>query len=86
MGYSFTQSQCIKALLAIGFIDASTRRCKHYKYRPPRECDECLKKFEGSIRPFIMVPKHQFYCQDEIVKEIKNICGEDFKQKFLDNL
>jgi hypothetical protein len=83
MGYSFSQQQCIKALLKIGFTDASKRRAKHYKYKPP---DNCGDKFEQNIRPFITVPKHDFYCQDAIVGEIVRLCGEKMKQKFLDNL
>ena len=83
MGYNFTKKQCINALLKIGFIDASKRRAKHFKYKPPKSCKI---KFDGSTRPFITVPKHQFYCQDAIVDEIKKLCGEEMKQKFLDNL
>lgn len=86
MSYSFTQKQCIRALIKIGFTDASKRRAKHFKYKPPLECDECIKKFQRNIRPFITVPKHDFYCQDEIVKEVDNLCGEEMKQRFLDNL
>ena len=83
MGYDFTQTQCIKALLKIGFTDASKRRAKHFKYKPPKECDI---KFEGNIRPFITVPKHKFYCQDQIVDEVGKLCGEELKQFFLDSL
>lgn len=83
MGYDFTQKQCIKALLKIGFTDASKRRAKHYKYKPPKEGAGVYK---GNIKPFITVPKHKFFCQDAIVSEINKLCGEETKQKFLDNL
>jgi hypothetical protein len=83
MGYSFTKKQCIRALLRIGFTDASKRRAKHYKYKPP---DHCAKNFGENIRPFITVPKHDFYCQDAIVREIEKLCGEEIKRKFLENL
>lgn len=83
MGYSFTQQECIRALLKIGFTDASKRRGKHYKYRPPSHCN---KNFGENVRPFITIPKHQFYCQDAIVREIVRLCGEKMKQKFLENL
>lgn len=83
MGYSFTQKQCIKALIAIGFSDASKRRAKHYKYKPP---ERYRVNFTGNIKPFITVPKHKFFCQDAIVSEIKKLCGEEIKQKFLDSL
>jgi len=83
MGLDFTQKQCKKALLKIGFTDASKRRAKHFKFKPPQKCNlNC----EGNIKPFITVPKHQFFCQDAIVNEVKKICGEEMKQKFLDNL
>ena len=83
MGYSFTQKQCIKSLLKIGFSDASTRRSKHYKYKLP---ENCQVNCERGIRPFITAPKHKFFCQDAIVSEVNKLCGEEVKQKFLDNL
>lgn len=83
MGYNFTQKQCIRALLKIGFTDASKRRAKHFKYKPP---ENCINRYQIDIRPFITVPKHKFYCQDAIVSEIARLCGEEIKQKFLDNL
>ena len=83
MGFSFSQKQCISALIAIGFTDASKRRGKHFKYKPP---EGSLVNFAGDYKPFITVPKHKFFCQDAIVSEIKKICGEEMKQKFIDNL
>ena len=83
MAYSFTQKQCIRALLKIGFTDASKRRSKHFKYKPPERCNISIK---GNIKPFITVPKHKFFCQNAIVGEIKKMCGEDMKNDFLDNL
>jgi len=83
MGYDFTQKQCVKALLKIGFTDASKRRGKHFKYRPS---EKCINNYPGSVRPFITIPKHNFFCQDAIVKEIGKICGEAIKQEFLKNL
>lgn len=58
MGYGFTQKQCIKSLLKIGFTDASKRRSKHYKYKPP---EDCHVNYEGNIKPFITIPKHKFF-------------------------
>jgi len=83
MSYDFTQKQCIKSLLKIGFTDASKRRAKHFKYKPP---EKYINKLEINIKPFITVPKHHFYCQDAIVNEIGKICGEEIKQEFLKNL
>jgi len=83
MGYDFTQKQCIKALLKTGFTDTSKRRAKHFKYRPP---EKCINNYQGSVRPFITIPKHKFFCQDAIVKEIGKICGEEMKREFLKNL
>lgn len=83
MGNDFTQKQCIKALLKIGFTDASKRKAKHYKYRPPEKYNI---NFEGKIKPFITVPKHKFFCQDAIVNEVYKLCGQEMKQKFLENI
>lgn len=83
MGYNFTQKQCIRALLIIGFTDASKRRAKHFKYKPPISCKI---NYDSNIKPFITVPKHEFFCQNAIVDEIGKLCGEKMKQKFLDNL
>ncbi|PIR12934.1 hypothetical protein COV49_03775 [Candidatus Falkowbacteria bacterium CG11_big_fil_rev_8_21_14_0_20_39_10] len=83
MGYNFTQKQCIKALLKIGFTDASKRRGKHFKYKPPQKY---FNNYNGNIKPFITVPKHKFFCQDAIVSEIGKLCGKEMEQKFLENL
>ena len=83
MGYNFTQKQCIKSLLKIGFTDASKRRSKHYKYKLPKNCNI---NYKGNIKPFVTVPKHKFFCQNAIVDEINRLCGEGMKQRFLDNL
>ncbi len=83
MGYNFTQKQCVKALLKIGFVSASKRRGKHFKFKPP---ENCIINFTEKQRPFITVPKHKFYCQDAIVAEIRKLCGEEMKEKFLKNL
>lgn len=83
MGYDFTQKQCIKALLKTGFTDASKRRSKHFKYRPP---EKFITNHPANTRPFITVPKHKFFCQDAIVDEIGKLCDEETKQEFLKNL
>ncbi len=83
MGCDFTQKQCIKALLAIGFTDASKRRAKHFKYKPPQKYNS---NCDRNLKPFITVPKHKFFCQDAIVNEVEKLCGEKMKQDFLDNL
>ncbi len=63
--------------------NASKRRAKHFKYKPPERCNS---KYEGDIKPFITVPKHKFFCQNAIVDEVKNLCGEEIKKEFLNNL
>jgi hypothetical protein len=83
MGYDFTQRQCIRALLKIGFTDASKRRSKHYKYKPP---ENFTINLGSNIKPFITVPKHKFFCQDAIVNEVGKLCGEEMKQKFINSL
>lgn len=83
MGHHFTQRQCIQALLKIGFTDVSTRRSKHLKYSPS---GNSIINVGPNMRPFITIPKHDFYCQDAIVREIDRLCGEEMKQRFLDNL
>ena len=83
MGFSFNQKQCIRALLKIGFTDASKRRGKHFKFKPPTHS---LLRNDFEIRPFITVPKHDFYCQEAIVREIGRLCGEEMKQKFIGSL
>jgi len=82
MGYAFTRNECIKALLKIGFTDKTKRKAKHDKFKPPF----VLENIPKNIRPFIMVPRHDFYCQDAIVKEIEKLCGSEMVQKFLNNL
>lgn len=81
MGYDFTQRQCINALLEIGFTKAKSKRSWHYKYRPPSDCKGSTP--HNGVRPFITVPKHDFYCQDAIVREIRQLCGEEMKNRFL---
>jgi len=82
MGYSFTRKECIKALIKIGFVKKTKRKAKHDKYKPPFVLDSVSK----NIRPFIMVPRHNFYCQDALVGEIEKLCGQEIVEKFLNNL
>ena len=80
---TFTQKQCIKALKKIGFTDASKRRSKHLKFKPP---ENSIIGRPPAVRPFITVPKHKFYCQNAIVAEIEKLCGTEMKESFLKNV
>ncbi|PIT90273.1 MAG: hypothetical protein COU22_03115 [Candidatus Komeilibacteria bacterium CG10_big_fil_rev_8_21_14_0_10_41_13] len=82
MRYSFSRKQCIKSLKKIGFVKKTKRRGKHDKYEPPF----ILEGLSKNIRPFIMIPRHKFYCQDAIVSEIEKLCGEEMVKKFLNNI
>ena len=74
----FTYRQCVRALLKIGFREASVRSGSHDKFRSP---------FEHSNPPFIMVPRHRvLHCQKAILKELKAMGGDDFLARFLDSL
>lgn len=75
---NFNSRQCARALEKLGFILATKRNGKHDKYRAPQP---------NANPPFIMIPRHKdIHCQDEIIKEIKKIGGEELVEKFRSNL
>lgn len=79
MGNDFNTRKCVKALSKLGFTKGTKRRGPHDKYYPPAT----LKRNEGSC-PFIMIPRHsELRLQDKILKELRNMGGEDLVNRFL---
>ena len=77
---TFKRNRCIKALIKLGFYRKKTRRGSHDKYVPP---EEYLNQKRDRQPPFIMIPRSRvLHCQDEIVKELKNLGGEKLVKKF----
>lgn len=75
---NFNRSQCIRALLKLGFAESPSRRGSHDKFLAP---------FPNTNPPFIMIPRHrQLHCQRAILKELKTMGGDDLLKKFLDLL
>jgi len=82
MGKSnFSRRKCIRALKAIGFTKANTRRGKHYKFYPPSNITIQRGKPE-----FIMVPRGKLRCQPEILKELRAMGGKKLESSFIENL
>ncbi len=81
---TFNRKKCISALLKLEFTRKKTRRGRHDKYASP------AKYLEQRIKnqpPFIMVPRSRvLHCQNEIVKELRNLGGQDLVKKFEENL
>lgn len=77
---SFKRNQCISALIKLGFIEKSARRGSHDKFVPPAKY---LENRKNNQPPFIMVPRSRvLHCQDEIVKELRSLGGDDLVLKF----
>lgn len=76
----FSRTECIRALTAIGFKKKNKRSGKHDKYVPP---DRFKGNFRAGRRPFVMVPHGELHVQQEIVSEIKSLCGEEMAKEFL---
>lgn len=71
---NFNGRQCARALIRLGFILDTKRRGKHDKYKAP---------LANANPPFIMIPRHKdIHCQEEIIKEIRKIGGEELVEKF----
>lgn len=71
---TFNRRQCVRALIKLGFILDNKRAGKHDKYRA---------YFVNASPPFIMVPRHnEIHCQDEIVKELERMGGQELVLKF----
>lgn len=74
----FNYNQCVRALSKLGFYLSSKRNGNHDKFISP---------FQNSNPPFIMVPRHrQLHCQRAILKELKQMGGDEFVEKFLKNI
>ena len=77
---NFNRRQCVRALEKIGFIDTSQRHGKHSKFTAPSQ-------YQKDNFTFVMVPKHnKLRCQDEIIKELKRMGGDELVEKFRQNL
>lgn len=71
---TFSRRQCVWSLTKLGFYLDKKRSGKHDKYRAP---------FTNVNPPFIMVPRHNdIHCQDEIIKELEKIGGNELVEKF----
>ncbi|OGF22691.1 hypothetical protein A2Y83_03130 [Candidatus Falkowbacteria bacterium RBG_13_39_14] len=76
MGLNFNRRQCVKALKKLEFQKLESRRGKHDKFIPPAS-------LKHSNPPFIMIPRHNnIHCQNEIVKELAAMGGEELVKKF----
>ncbi|MCG2697597.1 hypothetical protein L6307_00655 [Candidatus Parcubacteria bacterium] len=76
----FKRNRCILALIKLGFTRKKTRRGMHDKYVPPQKYLEI--KIENQP-PFIMIPRSRnLHCQPEIVKELRNLGGDELVKKF----
>lgn len=84
MGYNFNRKQSVRALVKLGFKNKSSRRGKHDKYEPPEE----IKSKLSSLQPqFIIIPRHnELKCQNEIVKELNIMGGEELVERFINFL
>ena len=76
---SFRRTRCISALKKLGFVIKKSRRGKHDKYMSP---DVYLEQKRDRQPPFIMVPRGKLHCQDEIVKELRNLGGDELVREF----
>ncbi|MFA6534450.1 MAG: hypothetical protein WCT37_04775 [Patescibacteria group bacterium] len=75
MGESnFNGRQCTRALIHLGFTLDTKRHGKHDKYKAP---------FANSNPPFIMIPRHaDIHCQENILKELKKMGGDELVEQF----
>ena len=81
---TFKRNRCILAFIKLGFSKKNTRRGKYDKYVPPAKY---LKKRKNNQPPFIMIPRSRvLHCQDEIVKELRSLGGEELVKQFEENL
>lgn len=59
----------------LGFSEAAVRSGNHDKFLAP---------FKNVNPPFIMVPRHrQLHCQNQIIKELKQMGGNELANRFL---
>ena len=75
---NFDRSECVRALLAIGFTKKKSKRAPHEKYIFPSHVVT-----QPGERPFIMVPHGKLRCQDEILKELRL---KGLESSFIENL
>lgn len=77
---SFNRNRCISALLKLGFYQKFSRRGIHDKFVPP---SKYLEFRQNNQPPFIMIPRgRKLHCQNEIVKELRNLGGDDLVKQF----
>lgn len=72
--WNFNRKQCLRALGKLGFTMSSKRSGKH---------DKMYSNIPNSNPPFIMIPRHNnLHCQEDIVKELLKMGGQEMVQKF----
>jgi len=82
--YNFNKKQCIKALKALGFYQNTIRKGPHDKYLPP---DNIKLDIKPGQPPFIMITRgNKFHIQNAVIKELKNMGGDQLVEKFLQYL
>lgn len=80
---NFNRSQCITALLKLGFTlkNKPKRRGKHCKYLPPTSIKQNIP---AGCPPFIMIPRsRQIHCQKAILDELEKMGGKKLLEDFL---
>jgi len=78
--WNFNRSQCVRALLRLGFSLNRKRHGQHDKYDVPNSYQN---KLPPTASPFVMVPRHnELRLQKKIVKEIELIGGAELVEKF----
>lgn len=73
---NFNYRQCVRALKKLGFQISTIRQGKHDKFIPPPSLFK-------SNQSFIMIPRHKvLHCQNEIIKELRQIGNDQLVEQF----
>ena len=71
----FNRTECVRALVKLGFYKSGSGRGDHDKYICP--------EFKNCNPPFIMVPRHnRIHCQGKIIRDLKMMGGDNLIQRF----
>lgn len=78
--WNFNRSECIRALVKLGFTANHKRRGQHDKYDIPKIYRDNLPV---NVPPFIMIPRHrELKLQHKIIKELELIGGKQLVERF----
>jgi hypothetical protein len=82
--FNFNKRKFVRAIKKCGFYQKNQKGRNHEKWFPPEYVAKNIKSGKPS---FIQIPRHnELHIQEELIKELKEMGGEELVNKVLDKI